>query len=284
MKISHIFFWFFILFISGCSHHSATQRLEKADQLAIQYGWQRTTLNTKPFELISYLPKNFTSNNVLTVYIEGDGFAWRTSRRPSSDPTPHNPVALKLALQHPNKSVAYLARPCQYQNIQSSQSMCNQSYWTNKRYATEVIDASEHALTQLKERFNASKLILVGYSGGGAIAALLAARRDDVVKLITVAGNLDHQAWTQLHNLSPLTGSLNPIDYQKQLHTIPQVHFVGENDNNVPPLLNKNFIATYDSDMFATVIVVPEQSHNCCWQEIWPQILLNNNLLTNSIE
>jgi len=277
MKISYLVFLFVVLLLCGCSHHSPIERLENADQLAIQHGWQRTTLNTKPFELISYFPKNITSNDLLTVYIEGDGFAWRTSRRPSSDPTPHKPVALNLALQDPNDSVAYLARPCQYQNDLEKSPLCDHVFWTNKRYATEVIHASEQALTQLKDRFNASKLILVGYSGGGAVAALLAARRDDVVKLITVAGNLDHQAWTQLHNLTPLTGSLNPADYRERLQSIPQVHFVGENDNNVPPSLNKNFIAAYDSDKFATVIVVPKQSHNCCWQEIWPQILLNNN-------
>jgi len=273
MKISHIFLWFFILFISGCSHHSSIERLEKADQQAIQYGWQRTSLKAKPFELISYLPKNITSNDVLTVYIEGDGFAWRTYRHPSTDPTPHNPVALKLALQHPNKSVAYLARPCQYQNDLEKSSLCDHVFWTNKRYSPEVIEASKQALTQLKNIYNAKELVLVGYSGGAAVAALLAAQRNDVIKLITVAGNLDHQAWTRLHHLTPLTGSLNPADYRNKLQTIPQVHFVGEQDKNTPPSLIKDFIATYESVKFAKVVEVPGQSHNCCWQELWQSLI-----------
>jgi serine hydrolase FSH1 len=275
MKISHIFLWFFILFINGCSHNSPIERLEKADQQAIQHGWQRTTLKTKTFELISYLPKNITSNDLLTVYIEGDGFAWRTSRRPSTDPTPHNPVALKLAMQHQNKSAAYLARPCQYQNDLEKSPLCDQIFWTNKRYAPEVIEASEQALTQLKNIYNAKELVLVGYSGGAAVAALLAAQRDDVIKLITVAGNLDHQAWTQLHNLSTLTGSLNPADYRHQLQTIPQIHFVGDDDKNIPSSLIKEFVESYDSVNFVSVVVVPKQSHSCCWHEVWPGLISN---------
>lgn len=267
-----------LFFLVSCRYLSPVERQDNADMLANQKGWQQKLLKTTSFELVSYMPRAIATDDVLTVYIEGDGFAWRTSRRPSTDPTPHNPVALKLALQHPNKSVAYLARPCQYQNNRNSQSICNQNYWTNKRYASEVIDASEHALTQLKKKFKASKLILVGYSGGGAVAALLAAQRDDVMNLITVAGNLDHQAWSQLHNLTPLTGSLNPADYRKSLQRIPQLHFVGENDNNVPSSLNKNFIAAYDSAKLATVIVVPEQSHSCCWAEIWPTLVFNNHI------
>jgi hypothetical protein len=35
--------------------------------------------------------------NSLRVYIEGDGFAWKSRTQPSGNPTPHNPVALKLA-------------------------------------------------------------------------------------------------------------------------------------------------------------------------------------------
>jgi dienelactone hydrolase len=275
MKINYLAIWIISLCLSACSYTSPITRQFDADQLAISKEWQREELNTTPFKLVSYLPTKITSNDVLTVYIEGDGFAWQNSRRPSSDPTPHNPVALKLALKHPNDAAAYLARPCQYHADRDKTALCHKIYWTNKRYAPEVIKASEQALTQLKERFNASKLILVGYSGGGAVAALLATQRDDVVKLITVAGNLNHQAWTELHNLSPLTGSLSPTDYLDKLQTIPQIHFVGEDDKNIPPKLSQEFIATYDSAELANVIMVPEQSHSCCWQEVWPGLISN---------
>jgi len=276
MKAISLFLSLLILF--GCSHTSPSKRLALAEQLASQNDWQKTILKTSSFELSSFLPKKTVMSKTLTVYIEGDGFAWRTSRRPSADPTPHNPVALKLALKHQNTAVAYLARPCQYQNNSENSQLCEQSYWTNKRYSEEVINASEQALTQLKDKYRAEKIILVGYSGGAAVAALLASRREDVAKLITVAGNLDHQAWTEFHKVSPLTGSLNPIDYRQQLQSIPQVHFVGEDDKNIPAKLSQDFIANYDSKKFAKVIVVPEQSHSCCWQEIWPKLILDKNI------
>lgn len=266
----------FLLMLVACSHSSPSKRLANAEKMAIQNGWQQTVLKTTSFELISYVPNNIEASETLTIYIEGDGFAWQTSRRPSSDPTPHNPVALKLALKHQNGVAAYLARPCQYHDELEKTPRCNQSYWTNKRYAEEVISASEQALTQLKTMYGAKELILIGYSGGGAVAALLSARRDDVKKFITVAGNLDHRAWTEFHKISPLTGSLNPVDYQEQLQTIPQVHFVGDDDKNIPAKLTQEFIANYDSQKFAKVIVVPEQSHNCCWQEIWPRLISDN--------
>ena len=276
MKFITLFLVF--LFLVGCSHTSPTKRLANADRLATQHGWQQTILKTTSFELISYLPKRIKASDTLTIYIEGDGFAWRTSRRPSSDPSPHNPIALKLALQHQNGPVAYLARPCQFHVDVKKTPLCNQSYWTTKRYAEEVISASEQALSQLKHKYQANKLILVGYSGGAAVAALLAARRDDVAKLVTVAGNLDHQAWTEFHNVTPLTDSLNPVDYLEQLQTIPQLHFVGEDDKNIPPKLAQDFIANYDLTKFAKVIVVPDQSHSCCWQEIWPSLVLEYKL------
>jgi dienelactone hydrolase len=275
MKINYLALWIISLCLSACSYTSPITRQFDADQLAIAKEWQREILNTPPFELVSYIPTKITSNDVLTVYIEGDGFAWQNSRRPSSDPTPHNPVALRLALKHSNDAAAYLARPCQYQNDLEKSSLCDQVFWTNKRYAPEVIEASEQALTQLKNIYNAKELVLVGYSGGAAVAALLAAQRDDVIKLITVAGNLDHQAWTQLHNLSPLTGSLNPANYRHQLQTISQIHFVGEDDKNIPAKLTQDFIASYDSDELANVIVVSGQSHSCCWQEVWPGLISN---------
>ncbi|GAB2181920.1 hypothetical protein DLREEDagrD3_21430 [Denitratisoma sp. agr-D3] len=51
-------------------------------------------------------------------------------------------------------------------------------------------------------QLGARRLTLVGYSGGAA--ALLAARCSDVVRLVTIAGNLDHRAWTRYHHITTL--------------------------------------------------------------------------------
>jgi dienelactone hydrolase len=268
---------FWLILLSGCSYQPASERIIEVDQLAKKSDWQLSVLKTSSFDLVSYHPKSIKKATTLTVYIEGDGFAWQSARRVSSNPTPHNPVALKLALQHQNGSVAYLSRPCQYHRNLTNTDLCEQKYWTNKRYSREVIEASEQALTQLKNLYNAKELVLVGYSGGAAIAAILAAQRDDVIQLVTVAGNLDPQAWIEHHKLSPLTGSLNPTDYQEKLHTIPQIHFVGEVDKTIPPKLVQDFVAAYKSEELTKVVVVPNQSHNCCWQDIWLALYFGND-------
>ncbi len=63
------------------------------------------------------------------------------------------------------------------------------------------------AIDKLKQKYNSEKLQLIGYSGGGAVVTLVASQRSDVISLVTIAGNLDHQTWTKHHKVSPLTGS-----------------------------------------------------------------------------
>lgn len=261
-----------LLFLSGCaSVPSAQLRVDNADNLADQKGWQAQRIQTRTFDLISYVPAQINQNTSLTIYIEGDGFAWRTRTTPSSNPTPNNPKGLMLALEHGENNIAYLARPCQFVGDYSRG--CHEDYWINKRFSEEVIVASNEAVSNLKKQFGASQIQLVGYSGGGAIAALLTARRTDVVRLITVAGNLDHKAWASLHKITPLTGSLNPADYRERIHHVEQVHFVGEKDQVIPKSLTRNFVTYFSTNKNVRVIEVPDQTHHCCWEAKWPTLI-----------
>jgi len=262
--------------ISGCmTVPNVDKRLGTAEQLASQHAWHKHVIETSSFDLMSVVPNNPIKSSVLTVYIEGDGFAWISSRKPSRNPTPINPVGLKLALSHSGSNVAYLARPCQY----LMDKLCEAKYWTSYRFSAEVLDASNEAVDKLKQQFSATRLTLVGYSGGGAVATILATQRDDVVKLITVAGNLNHKAWTDYHHISPLIGSLNPADYREQLAKIEQVHFVGENDTVIPPSLAYDFVTNLPTASNGEVIVAPNQAHACCWESTWTSLLENTGAL-----
>jgi hypothetical protein len=181
------------LLLTSCAIVAPEQRQNTATSLMNAKDWQKLRLLASEFVLTTYVPSTTTHSDTLTVYIEGDGLAWLTSSIVSDDPTPRKPVGLELALRHPNSAVAYLARPCQYVE-KADWRDCGKKYWTSHRFAPEVIAASNAAIDALKNRAGASKLVLIGYSGGGAVAALVAARRHDVVQLITVAGNLDHLA------------------------------------------------------------------------------------------
>lgn len=234
-------------------------------RLADAHGWQASVLAGGSFELAAWLPRDIVPADELTIYIEGDGLAWLTPDTPSADPTPRAPLALQLALTQPDGNAAYLARPCQY----VGSARCEQRYWTNARFAPDVIAASDQAVDALKAHFAARRLILVGYSGGGTVAALLAARRHDVVRLVTVAGNLDVYAWTSLHKITPLAESLDPADFRTELARIPQRHLVGSDDRVVPPPLVTTFAAGMPD---ARVIVIPGYDHHCCWAEHWPKL------------
>lgn len=249
---------------------SLAERRQLADALAGARGWQAVTLPAGEFELMAYVPAQPVIDRDLAVYIEGDGFAWQSPSTPSPDPTPRNPLALRLALAQPTGNAAYLARPCQYTDAVAR--ACAERYWTEQRFAPAVIDATDQALNKLKARFNAQRLTLIGYSGGGAVATLLAARRQDVTRLITVAGNLDHRAWTTHHHLQPLDGSLNPADFSPLSGSILQIHLVGGKDPVIPASIAQGYAAAYKPDNRPVIRIIASHDHLCCWAEDWPQL------------
>lgn len=259
-----------LLALAACSNLSPLARRQGADALALAHGWQPLRLPARSFILAGYAPVAATSQTptTLTIYVEGDGMAWLSPSLPSDDPTPLRPVALELALRHSHGAAAYLARPCQYVEA-DERSHCSPQYWTDRRFATEVVDATSEAIDALKQRFHASRLILVGYSGGGAIAALVAAQRQDVVRLVTVAGNLDPQAWTRLHGVPALTGSRNPADAWQTLQDIPQLHFVGAEDTNVTQEVVAAYAARFPPEKRPKIMMVEGISHTCCWAARW---------------
>jgi pimeloyl-ACP methyl ester carboxylesterase len=269
-----LFPYVLLAMLAGCSIiPSASERVANADAIAGARGWVSKRVPTPNFQLIAYLPKQLEASENLTVYLEGDGFAWLSSSQPSADPTPRDPLALKLALAQPAGAAVYLARPCQY--IDGERQGCDVRYWTESRFSPEVVSAMNVAVDALKLRFSAKRLTLVGYSGGGAIAALLAARRPDVERLITVAGNLDHVAWTREHRLRPLEGSLNPADEIGGLASVEQIHFVGGKDTNIQPKFAAAFANRFTASKRPQVTIFENYDHRCCWVENWQQIWLS---------
>jgi dienelactone hydrolase len=262
---------FLLAFCSACATiPSLEARRAIADSIAADHNWEAGILASGHFNFVAYAPRQIRSADTLTVYIEGDGFAWVTGARPSNDPTPRNPLALRLALAQPFGNAAYLARPCQY--VGTGASHCEQRYWTGSRFSAEVVHAQSLALDILKRRFGAQRLTLVGYSGGGAVAALLAARRSDVERLITVAGNLDHRAWTAYHRIRPLTGSLDPVDESNALRRVRQWHFAGGKDTVIPPGLVQEFAQRFPAYARPVVHIEPDFDHSCCWAGDWPRL------------
>lgn len=232
--------------------------------LASQQGARLETLQTEPFALMLGAPAGALQAAQLRVYLEGDGRAWATASQPSLDPSPRNLLVAGLAFSDPAPSV-YLARPCQFVMVDG----CNTKLWTDRRFSEEVVRSLDAALDRIKARYGNQTFELVGYSGGGALALLLAARRADVVQVQTLAGNLSPRQWVALQNLSPLTGSLEPLDARNRLATIPQRHLAGQEDRIVPPALLAHYRSALGSATCLESAVLPGVSHAEGWAETW---------------
>lgn len=257
--------------LGGCAETPLNVDLNQhANEMARPAGLQRDLVQTDGFALTSFY-RITRPDQPLTIYIEGDGFAWRTRSQPSLDPTPHKALGLGLATTDPAPNVVYLARPCQFTPM-TANPRCSVAYWTGKRFAEEVIVAMNQAVSHYAARAPGQPIQLVGYSGGGAIAALIAARRNDVTTLRSVAGNLDIIEVNRLHRVSPMPDSLNPIDIAPQVAGIAQIHYSGHEDNVVPPVIAERF-AQASAGHCTQVRVVPGMSHDSDWAKLWPGLL-----------
>ena len=218
-------------------------------------------IKTDAFSLASW-QKITNPQDTYKIYIEGDGYAYNEYGRATQDPTPRGTLVRELAFTDKNANVIYLARPCQY--IKSS--ICSQRHWTTARFSPEVINAEYQAV---KEITGNSPVVLVGFSGGAQVVGLISSAKQglNVKKIITIAGNLDHQSWIEYHNLLPLNESLNLADYYTNFIKIPQIHYVGKKDDIIPPHLIEKFIKNN-----APVIIVPKASHNSGWLDIFLKV------------
>jgi pimeloyl-ACP methyl ester carboxylesterase len=245
-------------------------RRDEAAGIARAGGLEPRRFDTGTFVLAGWQRPGRAPGGVLTVYLEGDGRAYATPTRVADDPTPSDPVALPLAAADPAPAVLYLARPCQYVEGPDARN-CAPYYWSTGRFAPEVVAATMAALDAAKAASGGDRLELIGYSGGGALAVLVAARRQDVARLVTVAANLALAAWIEHHHVSPMTGSLDPLDDAAAVARVPQLHYAGAADETVPPGIVERFARAVGPDI--PVVVVSDYSHHCCWAANWLALL-----------
>lgn len=250
--------------LTACAVDPAT----RADATAQSAGLQRERMQAGDFLVTAYARISRT-DQALTVYIEGDGFAWRSRVQPSDDPTPHRALGLSLAVADTSANVVYLAQPCQFTPM-SANPRCAVAYWTGKRYAEEVVASMNIAVSQYLQRLPGQRVNLVGYSGGGALAVLIAARRQDVASLRTVAGNLDHAAVNHVHGVSQMPDSLNAIDAVQRVAAIPQLHISSADDKIVPTSVIRRFVAA--AGACAQLRIVDGLAHEDNWAARWPEL------------
>ena len=229
---------FFVGFLGGCAVAAFSPQSEfvpvpiTAGQYEIAT-WQKVT--------------DKSPSTPVHIYIEGDGHAFRGNGRPSSNPTPRGDFVRRMAMRDVAPNVIYMARPCQF--IMSP--ACTRHDWTDGRFSPAVIDAMAAAI---KSVAGTRPVVLVGYSGGAMVSGLVILEHPEinVTRWITVAGVLNHSAWTEYFGDSPLTASLD----MTTLPVVPQVHYVGARDKTVPPKLTGRIARATD------IIIVPNATHD----------------------
>lgn len=248
----------FMAALVGCAPYTHERLLKKGDIDSITIGSGQ--FQHRIFRDTGVNPTS--ASNRLYIYIGGDGRPWRTPKHVASDPTSERAIMLESMLLGDPESV-YVGRPCYYQ---VADSRCLGNWWTHDRYHSDVVNSLLKVVEQLAE--NHQELWLIGYSGGGTLAVLIGNRLSRPVNVVTVNANLDHQAWTDYHHYSPLTGSINPIQDSARNPDIKELHWYAREDKNIL----SEWILGYCHSRQALCLPI-SGSHSTGWPELWPDML-----------
>jgi len=240
---------------------------ERFDQRAAALGLQATRLSGAAFTHRAYAADVRPDSGPLHVYIEHDGTPWIDVDQVADDPIPRTPFALELMAKDSGPRL-FLGRPCYFDAREDR--LCNPWVWTHGRYSMTVVTSMVAALRGFLSVHPYPNIVLIGYSGGGTLAWLMASRIPETTRVITIAANLDIAEWTRIHGYSPLSGSLDPALAPDLAPAIDQLHYVGGRDTNVSPSIVRAFARRHPE---AHVIEIPEFDHRCCWIERWPELV-----------
>ncbi len=246
-------------------------RTETAQRIAAPAWMIKRDISASPYLLRSY-ERIHDRGGIANLYIEGDGSVFTSPEEWENNPTPKTPVALHLASKDRAENVIYLARPCQYTNTLSKEE-CSQSAWKENRFSAEIIESFKTAMDDISNRYDIKGFHLIGYSGGGTIATLLASNRKDVLSLRTIAGILDHETQSRLLEMPPLSGSLNPVNEASRLTKMPQYHFIGGQDKFVPPAILHSYLQAMPPTNCVQTMLVQEAGYDKGWVNKWPELL-----------
>ncbi len=260
---------FVSLLLSSCIS-SIEKRVEEADKVASMNKFEKKLVKAGDFVITTY-QRISDKDSPYVFYIEGDGSISIGRYAIADNPTPSKVMLFKLATLDTRPNIVYIARPCQYTPVELNPN-CNQAYWTDKRMAEEVIESTNIVINSIN---NGNPASLVGFSGGGGVAILVAARNKHIKDIITIAGNLDIENFSKHHGIYALKESLNPIDYAIKISNIPQLHLSGSKDAIVPSKIMQGYIKASSSDCTQQKIF-PNITHTKGWDKVWQDVLKIN--------
>lgn len=256
------------LLISGCAVTNNVIKMKIVEVEASKNNFKHELVKGGKFWLTTY-QRILNDNDRIVFYIEGDGQPFIRRFIISEDPTPRTPMLIRLAFDDPRPNVVYIARPCQYTPMEIN-TTCNKGYWTDKRMSLEVVQSINEVITKISKD---KKFDIIGFSGGGGIAVLVASINNKTNTILTISGNLDHQEFNKYHKVRPMLRSLNPIDYAKNINNIPQLHISGGKDKIVPVFINERYIEASQPTNCVKRHIIPDADHNNYWSKYWDYII-----------
>ena len=251
-----------VLLVVNCSSPS-----EHFDRQAEAFGFGREVVQGAEYPHAVY-QKGGRASGTLHIYLDGDGLPW-IAGRPSDDPTPRHSLVLRLMQIDPAPAV-YLGRPC-YNGFAASPP-CASRLWTSARYGEEVVASMAAAMRRILWESKYYRVVWVGHSGGGALAMLLGERISQTAAVVTIAADLDTEAWATYRGFN-LANSLDPARRPPLRSDILQVHYAGGNDGVVPLAITAQGV----TGTAAKLVVIESYDHVCCWEDLWPSVLARIN-------
>ena len=217
-------------------------------------GFTSQTFLAKDIQLTGQV-KEIKPGQKLRVYIDGDATTKGFFKKKATLPYP---VAAELAQKDKYPYILYLNRPCYFVD----EARCKPEVWENGRFTPEVVEEMRQALLRIQAKYRIPEFEFVGYDGGAAIALLLSTRiKNTPVKVYTVGGILNTTQYALLIDEELHSESLNPATEGFSLSNIPQVHFVGGKDKQVPLVLTRDYVNRVPNPVLMQVKSYPSADH-----------------------
>jgi len=233
--------------LAGCSLMGRQDAAPPAPVAPPMAGYFQRAIAAGDFSFVAY-EKIRMPGQVATVYIGGAG----------TDAG----VAPALAGRDKSPNVIYLTRLC-------GKASCGE----DRRSGLDTNAAVSQALDTLKAAHKFYGFNLVGFASGAAVAALVAAQREDILSLRTVAGHLDTVVYARLRDLPPPDKATNPAGVAPRLLPLAQKHFIGGRDTVVSAAIGNSYIEASGRADCLSLTVVEKAAHTEGWAEVWPDLL-----------
>jgi alpha/beta superfamily hydrolase len=200
--------------------------------------------------------------NPLVVVLHGDA--------PFANPSYQYKFAADVAQAVPGSAVVALLRPG-YADPYGAKSDGDRGFASGENYTAEVADDVTAAIQVLKAKYAAASVILVGHSGGAAIAADVAARSGKLIQQIFLVGcpcnvpafrrHMARLQWSPVWLLP--VNSLSPDQALDQMDLAVKITAIsGSEDALTLPDYAQAYVDKASArGMTASMMIVPGQGH-----------------------